>query len=202
MSGLDEKGRDWTEDFADENGNYQCHCVKCGHLFTGYKRRVVCKLCSAPPAPGGLELPHKWTGNGPGIRGADNCQHVSASGELCGRWSDEPETATCRDSLSAQEAEIERLRAQAERIRELEEDAARYRWLRDNEGGRSNRWPHVTQYPYQPEIDRFRPPQIMRDMQYRGEYLDEAIDAARAAPPEHLLSAHACSLLRAKEETR
>lgn len=91
--------------------------------------------------------------------------------------------------------------AQAERIRELEEDAARYRWLRDNEGGRSNRWPHVTQYPYQPEIDRFRPPQIMRDMQYRGEYLDEAIDAARAAPPEHLLSAHACSLLRAKEET-
>ncbi len=86
------------------------------------------------------------------------------------------------------------------RVEELEADAARYRWLRDKEGGRSNRWPHVTQYPYQPEIDRFKPPQIMRDMEYRGEYLDEAIDAARAAPAEQLLAVHPRALLR-KEGT-
>jgi hypothetical protein len=35
---------------------------------------------------------HQWTGNGPGVIGADNCQ-------VCNRWSDEPETPTCRDRL-------------------------------------------------------------------------------------------------------
>lgn len=34
--------RDWTE---DENGNYHCQCVQCGHDFIGHKRRVVCRRC-------------------------------------------------------------------------------------------------------------------------------------------------------------
>lgn len=42
--------RDWPEDFGHENGNYTCRCGVCRELFTGYKRRVVCKKCvkSAP----------------------------------------------------------------------------------------------------------------------------------------------------------
>lgn len=48
-------GRDWPEDFSDENGNYSNTCMYCGESFQGYKRRVVCKLCtpahSKPPAP-------------------------------------------------------------------------------------------------------------------------------------------------------
>lgn len=39
--------RDWPEDFSQENGNYSCTCHKCGEEFIGYKRRVICKLCSA-----------------------------------------------------------------------------------------------------------------------------------------------------------
>ncbi|HSW83499.1 MAG TPA: hypothetical protein VLH12_08495 [Usitatibacter sp.] len=42
--------RDWTEDFEHENGNYYCSCVICGQEFFGHKRRVVCKVCAAPPA--------------------------------------------------------------------------------------------------------------------------------------------------------
>lgn len=34
--------------------------------------------------------PHKFTGNGPGVVGADNCQ-------ICGRFYDEPETEECRN---------------------------------------------------------------------------------------------------------
>ncbi len=37
--------RDWTEDFAHENGNYLCRCVGCHETFTGHKRRVVCRVC-------------------------------------------------------------------------------------------------------------------------------------------------------------
>lgn len=36
---------DWQEDQAHENGNYNCRCVRCGGLFVGHKRRVVCKVC-------------------------------------------------------------------------------------------------------------------------------------------------------------
>ena len=36
---------DWPEDFADENGNYYCTCVWCAKVFSGYKRRIVCKAC-------------------------------------------------------------------------------------------------------------------------------------------------------------
>lgn len=37
--------RDWQEDFAHENGNYQNKCVNCGELFIGHKRRPLCKIC-------------------------------------------------------------------------------------------------------------------------------------------------------------
>lgn len=37
--------RDWSEDFAHENGNYSNRCVICGQLFNGHKRRVECKVC-------------------------------------------------------------------------------------------------------------------------------------------------------------
>lgn len=46
--------RDWTEDFPHENGRYQCHCVECGLMFYGHKRRHICKLCAnedAQPTP-------------------------------------------------------------------------------------------------------------------------------------------------------
>jgi hypothetical protein len=38
-------GRDWTEDFEGENGQYQNRCVHCERFFWGYKRRVGCKRC-------------------------------------------------------------------------------------------------------------------------------------------------------------
>jgi len=43
--------RDWTEDFAHENGQYQSICCKCGWRFTGHKRRVICKTCGDSPDP-------------------------------------------------------------------------------------------------------------------------------------------------------
>ena len=77
-----------------------------------------------------------------------------------------------------------------ERIAELEPDAERYRWLRDTRRptvpagmsahwGRSNRVPHITQYPYQKDIDDFKFPQIDHT---RPETIDAAIDAARKEP--------------------
>jgi hypothetical protein len=38
--------RDWTEDFKDENGNYDCRCAECDKPFIAHKRRVLCKVCS------------------------------------------------------------------------------------------------------------------------------------------------------------
>lgn len=40
--------RDWTEDFALDNGNYLSRCVKCKSRFLGHKRRAVCKSCAIP----------------------------------------------------------------------------------------------------------------------------------------------------------
>lgn len=37
---------DWPEDFPHENGNYYCHCLRCGSQFVGYKRRLECKVCT------------------------------------------------------------------------------------------------------------------------------------------------------------
>jgi hypothetical protein len=36
---------DWTEDYAHENGNYMCLCMRCNKQFFGHKRRVVCRVC-------------------------------------------------------------------------------------------------------------------------------------------------------------
>ena len=46
-STLDE--RSWPEDYKYENGNYQNSCFECGRMFNGYKRRVMCKVCSEAP---------------------------------------------------------------------------------------------------------------------------------------------------------
>lgn len=59
-------------------------------------------------------------------------------------------------------------------------DAARYRWLRSREAS-SNRLPHITQYPYAPNIDKEKYPQIWDGIKYNPENLDAAIDAAIAA---------------------
>jgi hypothetical protein len=37
--------RDWPEDRELENGSYTCKCYFCDNWFTGYKRRVLCKVC-------------------------------------------------------------------------------------------------------------------------------------------------------------
>ncbi len=46
MNPLIPSPRDWPEDAAHENGNYLCRCCGCHETFIGYKRRVVCKVCS------------------------------------------------------------------------------------------------------------------------------------------------------------
>lgn len=38
--------RDWPEDAAHENGQYQCQCVTCKEYFIGNKRRQLCKKCA------------------------------------------------------------------------------------------------------------------------------------------------------------
>lgn len=49
MNSLLREERNWTEDFPHENGKYLNTCSSCGKGFLGYKRRVICKLCAAPP---------------------------------------------------------------------------------------------------------------------------------------------------------
>jgi hypothetical protein len=41
-----DESRSWPEDFEHENGNYCCKCCQCGKMFTGHKRRVVCRVCA------------------------------------------------------------------------------------------------------------------------------------------------------------
>ena len=43
--------RDWTEDFTEENGNYQNDCCRCTRPFLGNKRRLVCKVCDPDVTP-------------------------------------------------------------------------------------------------------------------------------------------------------
>jgi len=38
--------RNWTEDYERENGKYTCFCRTCNNTFLGYKRRLICKVCS------------------------------------------------------------------------------------------------------------------------------------------------------------
>ena len=121
-------------------------------------------------------------------------KNFAASYQSCqmelGRLSDSsyisPYTQTAWDAYLAG------LAAANARIAELEADAERYRWLRDTRRptvpagmsahwGRSNRVPHITQYPYQKDIDDFKFPQIDHTL---PETIDAAIDAARAKEGE------------------
>ena len=43
--------KDWPEDFALENGNYECQCICCVGKFTGLKGRYLCKTCANTPGP-------------------------------------------------------------------------------------------------------------------------------------------------------
>jgi hypothetical protein len=47
--------RDWSEDFAHENGQYMNHCHICHCTFFGHKRRVTCKSCSKAGASPSVE---------------------------------------------------------------------------------------------------------------------------------------------------
>jgi hypothetical protein len=62
-------------------------------------------------------------------------------------------------------------------------DAARYRWLRDGENP-GNRYPHLTQYPYQPDLDKFAIPQMIVNFRRSPANIDAAIDAAIASSPK------------------
>jgi hypothetical protein len=42
-------GRDFTEDFGHENGQYLNICCRCAQNFVGHKRRVNCKVCVELP---------------------------------------------------------------------------------------------------------------------------------------------------------
>lgn len=42
--------RSWPEDSSHENGNYSNSCCHCLRMFTGHKRRVVCKVCATEPS--------------------------------------------------------------------------------------------------------------------------------------------------------
>ena len=44
--------RNWTEDAADENGNYQNQCGACHQMFVGHKRRAICRACAHAPVSG------------------------------------------------------------------------------------------------------------------------------------------------------
>lgn len=37
--------RDWEEDFAQENGNYENSCWVCHYTFRGNKGRLICRVC-------------------------------------------------------------------------------------------------------------------------------------------------------------
>jgi Zn finger protein HypA/HybF involved in hydrogenase expression len=39
-------GRDWEDDFKEENANYECFCFDCNRPFIGHKRRIICFECS------------------------------------------------------------------------------------------------------------------------------------------------------------
>lgn len=48
---MNDDSRNWPDDFAHENGNYQVRCVSCGGIFLGHKRRTTCRVCAniVPP---------------------------------------------------------------------------------------------------------------------------------------------------------
>ena len=42
----DHKKHDKRRDWPDGGSIYMRRCLECGYVFFGYKRRVVCKLCT------------------------------------------------------------------------------------------------------------------------------------------------------------
>ncbi len=40
------ENRNWTEDYAGGENQYECQCSTCGSKFYGHKRRVTCKACT------------------------------------------------------------------------------------------------------------------------------------------------------------
>jgi hypothetical protein len=101
-------GRDWSEDFEHENGNYMCLCTACGNTFVGYKRRTTCKLCAQPePADGVDVMAPDFSLDG----GSQPCYY----------------TETVERITAAHQAEVARLRGEVEaatkRARKAEADA-------------------------------------------------------------------------------
>ena len=65
----------------------------------------------------------------------------------------------------------------AHKIEQARKDAARYQWLRSRNNN-SNRYPHITQYPYCAEIDDEMVLQVFDLDGYHPDRLDAAIDTA------------------------
>lgn len=74
------EGKNWPEDYAQENGNYINQCIYCGDYFKGNKHRCICKLCDA----GSIEY---WTKVSQTKKPEDNkCAHAGcwSQGEMTG----------------------------------------------------------------------------------------------------------------------
>lgn len=99
-----EVGKDWTEDFTHENGNYLNRCIECGEQFKGHKRRVICKKCFTP---NWVELAKKTPPE-------DNkCAHAGcwADGEMTGFARCMVKEVFPRDeAIAERDKEIERLK--------------------------------------------------------------------------------------------
>jgi len=42
---LNPSSRDWNHDMRHESGHKVNRCVRCGNMFYGHKRRVICHEC-------------------------------------------------------------------------------------------------------------------------------------------------------------
>jgi hypothetical protein len=80
--------RDWTGDYAHENGNYMCVCATCGEQFFGNKCRVICRVCAnsgpepEPPSDEGAGTP------------AEDAKRVAVAGDWPGPFRFDPEDWT------------------------------------------------------------------------------------------------------------
>jgi len=90
---------DWPEDSAHENGCYMNRCCVCSREFRGHKRRATCKLCVTEP----IKLPKA-------LRLADALDDEFVSGRIS------------NDTGRKAAAELRRLHAEVERLREALKD--------------------------------------------------------------------------------
>ena len=118
--------RDWPEDAAHENGNYQNECVTCGRLFTGHKRRVLCRACADPVAPVGVEHAAR--------RAATYLDHTNVEHHTAAQAAEIDALRTrLEDTVRDSTNEIEALRADlADYMRIANTEAARAERLEDN----------------------------------------------------------------------